>query len=420
MTVTEERLLPRRWAVLAALFIALVALQTTIILPGGCALEVMETYMIDPTLYAMVMSVPYFAGVIFGIISGTLADRIGMTKVIVTGYAIALIGAIWRYFSGDFVTLFISSFLMGMATAVLNANSAKVIRAWFPGKTANTAFGLYVMGASLGALIALQVGARIPMIQCWFISIFIIAVAIVAWLLLYRDHPDGIAVDEPISQHLGSVLKSRSVWGISLYAFFFLGACPTVTTFLIPGLQTVFGADPGTAANISTINTIAVLIACLVIPGFFARFKWMRGITWVFLIVTAVCYPLVFMVPYTNGVMPTVMTVIAAFAVGGIMAMAKSLPALLPDIPQKFLGAAGGVQSTFQNLGMFLVSSYIISPICLGIDPTAGGFYYQLTFVGYGVCCVIGGLMMFLYPNLRTNIPAMLADKAAAEGKVAE
>ena len=420
MTVQVEKLLPRRWPVLAALFIALVALQTTIILPGGCALEVMESYMIDPTLYAMVMSVPYFAGVIFGLVSGTLADRIGMTKVIVAGYAIALIGAIWRYFTVDFITLFIASFLMGMATAVLNANSAKVIRAWFPGKAANTAFGLYVMGASLGAMIALQVGARIPMRDCWFISIFIIAIAIVAWFILYRDHPDGIAVDEPIGQHLGTVLKSRSVWGISLYAFFFLGACPIVTTFMIPGIQTVYGADPVTAANISTINTIAVLISCLVVPAFIGRFKWMRGITWAFLIITGICYALVLQVPYNNGVLPTVMTVIAAFAVGGIMSMAKSLPALCPDIPEKFLGAAGGVQSTFQNLGMFLVSSYIVSPVCLAVDPTAGAFYYQLTFIGYLVFCIIGGLMMFLYPNLRTNIPAMLADKAAAAEKDAE
>ena len=63
----EEKLYPRRWAILAALFLCLVTLQFSFIVPGGAALAVMMRYGIDGTLFSMIMSVPYFAGIVFGI-----------------------------------------------------------------------------------------------------------------------------------------------------------------------------------------------------------------------------------------------------------------------------------------------------------------------------------------------------------------
>lgn len=296
----EEKLYPRRWAILAALFLCLVTLQFSFIIPGGAALSVMMRYGIDGTLFSMVMSVPYFAGIVFGIFLGTLADRVGVSKVMVVCYVIALFGVAWRAMSGNsFIMLFLSSLVMGVATAALNANSAKVIRAWFPGKSANAAFGVYVCGASLGAAIALQVGARLtatdilysaegaPMgladgasgLQtCWWISVILFVISIACWFVLYREHPDGIAVEEPIMQHMGYALKKKSVWGISLFAFLFMGATVIGTSFMVASLQTVYGADATTAANISTVNTAVVCIGCIALPAVVARFKHSRPV----------------------------------------------------------------------------------------------------------------------------------------------
>ncbi len=439
----EEKLYPRRWAILAALFLCLVTLQFSFIVPGGAALAVMMRYGIDGTLFSMIMSVPYFAGIVFGIFLGTLADRIGVSKVMVVCYIIALVGVVWRAMSGDsFIMLFLSSLVMGVATAALNANSAKVIRAWFPGKSANVAFGVYVCGASLGAAIALQVGARltatdvmfspegIPMglaegasgLQtCWWISAILFVVSIVCWFLLYREHPDGIAVEEPVMQHMGHAVRSKSVWGISLFAFVFMGATVIGTSFMVAGIQTVFGADATTAANISTVNTAVVCVGCIVLPAFVARFKHSRPIFWVMLIGSGFFYAAAMYVPYLNGMGPAIM-----FALGGIffapmMGMVKTLPALLPDVDPKYLGAVGGFQSVLQNAGMFLVSSYIVSPICTAMYPPIDGVspagYYQAIFVGLFVCCIISGFIQYMFPNLRCNVEDMLKDKAAAAAK---
>ena len=439
----EEKLYPRRWAILAALFLCLVTLQFSFIVPGGAALAVMMRYGIDGTLFSMIMSVPYFAGIVFGIFLGTLADRIGVSKVMVVCYIIALVGVVWRAMSGDsFIMLFLSSLVMGVATAALNANSAKVIRAWFPGKSANVAFGVYVCGASLGAAIALQVGARltatdvlfspegIPMglaegasgLQtCWWISAILFVVSIVCWFLLYREHPEGIAVEEPVMQHMGHAVRSKSVWGISLFAFVFMGATVIGTSFMVAGIQTVFGADATTAANISTVNTAVVCIGCIVLPAFVARFKHSRPIFWVMLIGSGFFYAAAMYIPYLNGMGPAIM-----FALGGIffapmMGMVKTLPALLPDVDPKYLGAVGGFQSVLQNAGMFLVSSYIVSPICTAMYPPIDGVspagYYQAIFVGLFVCCIISGFIQYMFPNLRCNVEDMLKDKAEAAAK---
>lgn len=440
----EEKLYPRRWAILAALFLCLVTLQFSFIVPGGAALAVMMRYGIDGTLFSMIMSVPYFAGIVFGIFLGTLADRIGVSKVMVVSYIIALIGVVWRAISGtSFIMCFLASLVMGVATAALNANSAKVIRAWFPGKSANTAFGIYVCGASLGAAIALQVGARLTandvmfdpatmapiglaegasgVQTCWWISAALFVASIVFWFLLYREHPDGIAVEEPIMQHMGYALKKKSVWGISLFAFVFMGATVIGTSFMVAAIQTVYGADATTAANISTVNTVVVCIGCIVLPAVVARFKHSRPIFWVMLIGAGAFYAAAMFIPYMNGLGPAAMFALGAVFFAPMMAMVKTLPALLPDVEPKYLGAVGGFQSVLQNAGMFLVSSYIVAPICGMMYPAVNGVspagYYQAIFVGLLVCCIISGFIQYMFPNLRCNVEDMLKDKAEAAAK---
>ena len=420
----EETLLPRRWGVLAALFIALLGLQTVLIMPGGAALAIMQRYACDPTMFSMVMSVSYFTGVLFGLFSGTLSDRIGVKKVFLVGFILALLGSIWRALSGDsYVMLFLSSFVIGFATAVLNANSAKVIRAWFPGKFASTAFGIYVCGASAGAAVGLQVGARIGIDPagvgtCWWISVVVLAVVLVCWVILYRDHPNGVEVEEPLSKHLGAIVKSKSVWGISLFAFFFLGCTPLATTYMIPGLQIVNGATPDVAANLSTVNTVTVCVSCLVLPGIIAKFKRLRPVMWVLLICTGFFYAAAFVVGSQVGIIGTTIIIgIGGVWVGGIMASAKSMPALLPDLDPKYLGAAGGFHSMWQNLGMWLVPAYIVPPICQAVSGSVDGPpFYMAVFSGLFACCIIAGIIQYIYPNLGTNGADMLADRAAAEG----
>ena len=96
---------------------------------------------------------------------GVLADRIGLGKVFFVSFAIAALGALGRCFALDYWSLFIASFFMGTGVAALNANSAKLLRLWFPGTANSFAMGVYTAGMSAGAALAIYVGSHLPEIH---------------------------------------------------------------------------------------------------------------------------------------------------------------------------------------------------------------------------------------------------------------
>ncbi|MDR3137215.1 MAG: MFS transporter [Coriobacteriales bacterium] len=417
----EEQLYPRRWAVLIALTIILVALQFSFIVPGGAAMLVMQNYLINPMEFSMVMSIPYLSGILFGVLSGVLADRFGFNKVIVTGFIFALIGAIWRALSGtDFIQLFVSSFVMGIATAALNANSAKIIRTWFPGTSNSVAMGIYVAGLSGGAALALAYGSRVAVVtDAWWLSAGLIAAGIIIWLVLYRRHPEGdTQIQENIATYLGIVLKNRDVWGISIFAMLFFGMTNVNGQYMVAAITALAGGDPSVvpeAGNLSTINTIIGCICSIALPAAIARFTRLRAPVALCLVATGILFALPYFLPY--GPATWVIYLILPVFFGPIMAITKMLPALLPSVKQEHLGAVGGVQSTFQNIGFFALAAYVLSPIALSVDPAGGIAYYQVIFVGVLVLCLLTAASLFLFPNVRTSVAAKLADDRAAVQK---
>ncbi|MDR1712665.1 MAG: MFS transporter [Coriobacteriales bacterium] len=414
----EEKLYPRRWAVLTGLTIILVALQFSFIVPGGAAALVFMNYGINPMQFSMVMSIPYLSGILFGILSGVLADRYGFNKVIVVGFAFALIGAIWRAFSGtSYLQLFISSFIMGIATAALNANSAKIVRTWFPGKSNSVAMGIYVAGLSGGAALALFYGSRVTVLtDAWFLSAGLIAVGIVAWLVLYRRHPDGdTQIQENISEYLGIVLKNKDVWGISIFAMLFFGMTNVNGQYCVAAMSALGGGDPAAileAGSISTVNTVIGCICSIALPAVIAMFSRLRGPVIFCMVATGILFCLPYFLPF--GLPTWIIYIILPVFFGPIMAITKMLPALLPSVKQEHLGAVGGVQSTFQNVGFFALASYVLSPIAMAVDPTGGLPYYQAIFVGVLVVCLLVAASLFLFPNVRTSVAAKIADDHAA------
>ena len=117
----QEKLYPWRWAILIGMTVLLVSLQFSFIVPGGAAILVMQQYQCEPMMFSMIMSIPYFSGVLFCMAGGVLADRLGLGKVFAAAFVVSLLGALARCFSADYWTLFASSFFMGMGVAALNA-----------------------------------------------------------------------------------------------------------------------------------------------------------------------------------------------------------------------------------------------------------------------------------------------------------
>lgn len=417
----EERLYPWRWAILVGMTILLIGLQFAFILPGGAAVMVMQQYQCEPMWFSMIMSIPYFSGVLFCIVGGMLADRVGLNKVFLVAFAIAALGALARCFSTDYWMLFVSSFFMGTGVAALNANSAKLLRTWFPGTANSFAMGVYTAGMSAGAALALWVGSHLASIQeGWWLSFGLIVVGLIAWFALYRKHPEGeVQSHEPVGQYLREVVKDKYVWAIAVTALLVFGMTNVNGSYMVAAVTTLMG-DPsmtGIAGDMSTINTVIACVASMILPVVAAKvFKNIRAPFIICLVGTAVCFAVVYFVPY--GPMTWVLYCAQPLLMACTMPFTKMLPTLLPSVKPEHYGVVGGIQATFQNFGMFLLASYIISPIAIAATgATDGLIYYQGIYVATAAFCIIAALSLFLFPNVRSSVAGKIADDHEAESR---
>lgn len=420
----EEKLYPWRWAILIGMTILLIGLQFAFILPGGAAVMVMQQYQCEPMMFSMIMSIPYFSGVLFCIAGGVLADRVGLNKVFLVAFIIAALGALARCFTTDYWPLFISSFFMGTGVAALNANSAKLLRTWFPGTANSFAMGVYTAGMSADAALAIWVGSHLESIQeGWWLSFGLIVVGLICWFAVYRKHPDGeIQSHEPVGQYLREVVRDKYVWAIAVTAFLVFGMTNVNGSYMVAAVTTLMG-DPsmtGIAGDMSTINTVIACIASMVLPVVFAKvFKNMRAPFIICLLGTAVCFAVVFFIPY--GTATWVLFCICPLFMASVMPFTKMLPTLLPSVKPEHYGVVGGIQATFQNFGMFLLASYVISPIAIGATGAVDGVvYYQGIYVATAVLCLVGILSLLLFPNVRSSVAGKIADDHAATKRAAE
>lgn len=360
----EEKLLPWRWAILVGMTILLVSLQFAFIIPGGAAMLVMQEYQCEPMAFSMIMSIPYFSGVLLCIAGGVLADRIGLGKVFLVAFVIAALGALGRCLAVDYGTLFAASFFMGTGVAALNANSAKLLRMWFPGTANSFAMGVYTAGMSGGAALAIYVGSHLPEIhQAWWISFGLIVVGLVVWFAVYRKHPDEHCANEPVGQMLREVLRDRNVWAIGVVAFLVFGMTNINGSYMVPAVTALMG-DPAAApiaGDLSTINTVITCIASMLMPVVFAKaFKNLRAPFVICLAVTGVTFAVTFFIPYGVWTWVAYLVILPVF-MAAVMPFTKMLPTLIPDIKPEHYGVVGGIQATFQNVGMFLIASYVVS-----------------------------------------------------------
>lgn len=410
----EERLYPQRWLILAVLFIVVSILQFAVIITPGIATIFMPEYGFTPAQFGIVCNMPFLAGVLFGIPCGSLGDRYGTKRVMLIGLLIFVAGAFWRVFAADFMSLCISSLVMGFALATLNSNSTKVIRLWFPGKAMGSAMGVYVCGASLGAGVALKIGPSFANSAAAFMACVYAAIAtLVLWLLLFRNHPDGERSEEESSlQQMKIVMKDKNVWLISVMIFFIFGCSTTAQTYMNAGLAEYGSGNIGLASTISATSAVFVAIGSICMPAIFARFTKLRPVMLLLCIAQFIVLCLLFILPF--GTPTLILMFFMGIFLGGMLAMGKAIPALLPNINPKNLGAVGGIQSTLQNIGAWFVAGYIIAPICQAVCP--GNLYFGI-YVGCGICALLAGLTVMMLPEMPTSVDAKMKldmEKAAS------
>lgn len=399
-------LLPQRWPALIALIVAIFVMQFALIIMPGIAPTIMPEMGLTPAQFGMLANMPYLAGVLFGVITGNWGDRMGIKKIVSLATIVFIIGAFWRAFSGTYAMLMISSLVMGFGLAVLNANSTKAIRLWFPGKAMGIGMGLYVAGASIGAGVALKCGPLWGTHLSLMVAAVGAVVVLIVWLLLYRTHPAEQAEDSSTvtAGAFKSVMTNKDVWIVSILIFFMFGVSTTFQTYMNAALA-LLTDSASLIGTMSLVSTVVVAIASILGAAFVGMFKSLKPVMLTVAIILAVAAPAFVFLPF--GVCTWLMLIIAGLCLGIALAMAKTVPALLPGIDPRNLGAVGGLQSTLQNLGGWVIAGYIIAPIAQGMFPGQlidGAVVYGLDcyvaiYAFAGVCAILMGVCYLLLPK---------------------
>ena len=180
--IDGEKVYGYRWIILALMGLACIVVNgSTLVFAGmaGILLNPTGPWAFDAQQFMMLTSCSYLTGFLFCMVTGTMADRMGIKKVLVIGLAISAIGAILRIFWGGFAGMFVTSVIFDFGLAALNANSAKIISLWFPGKMISVAMGIYLCCATVGCALAVPLAGMATEPTPVFVAVAVLSVIVV-------------------------------------------------------------------------------------------------------------------------------------------------------------------------------------------------------------------------------------------------
>ncbi|MDR1796301.1 MAG: MFS transporter [Clostridiales Family XIII bacterium] len=370
------------------------------------ALEVMQTFSLTPQQFAMVATAGLLIPVFISFFVGGIADKIGAKNIVIVGYIITIVAGVARMSVTSFWPLFILTFLAATCGAIMNAIVAKILSAWL-GVNTGRGIGIMVALAMLGQAAGTATGALYPTLALSFLGAAIVAaVSLLVWILLVQERPAGVPAmqSEKVTQGMGVVLSNKSVWFAGLGLFFFMGGNITTNKFLAASLTDVYQYDVKVAGVIASVLSIGLLCGNLLWPNLSIKIGRQKPILVSLGILAAVFTYVNYLVAGSSIVYVT--TFVIGFFAGGLQPIFMTAAALIPDIPAKFRGTAGGAISTLMMLGAFFVPSYVVTPIA--------GANYGTMFLLAAVCFVIISVLMLFAPDVQ-----VLARKQQTEDQAA-
>ncbi len=391
--VIDRRADSFRWIILLIIFLTHLTLNFLIYQIGGLASKIIPALQLQPSQFVMVLAAPMLTCALFGIPAGALADRYGVKNVITVGLTLTVLSSFGRIYPTGFAVLFAWMFMLGCGLACLNANVVKILGAWFPSQQLGMVMGIYIAGATTGITIALATSALFPSIEQAFTVSAILSLGIlIVWLLLIESKPAGApaVMIQPIAAYLGVVARSKYIWFGALAMFFYMGTFVTQSGYLANALTEAKGVSPVLAGLVAAFLSLAFMIGAIAGPVVFARIGVTKPCLAPMVILGAMVSYLAWLVPF--GALTCLLLLFNGILLGASVPLVMSLPMSLPEIGPVYAGSAGGLISTLQMAGAFLLSSYVIIPLA-GADMDRVFLYISIGYLLYSA-------ILFLLPEL--------------------
>lgn len=379
-----------RWVILFVTWFCTVAIAYNQFVISALAIQVMEQMGMAPEQFSSAIMAPMLPGVFFGILAGVMADRFGVKKIVTIGYILSIIGAISRVYASNYSQFFIFMFLLGMGAVFISANVIKLFSAWFPMEQIGIAMGVFLAAGAVGTALSQATGAMFPSLQSAFtVSGIALIVFLAAWILFIQDKPKGAPEMPamPVVKYLNQAAKSKNVWVIGVGMMLFMGFQMTYASFLPTALASAKGISAVQAGMIASLFTLGGFAGNILGPTISSRFGAVKPVVIVMAILGGAVSYLGWIIGQT-AVM-SIGFIIGGFGIGACVPMLMSYPAMLPEVGPLYAGSAGGIISTMQMAGAFILPSFVITPI-------SGGDFNIMFMLGSASGALIALTVLFL------------------------
>ena len=321
--------------------------------------EISEDLNLSLVQLGTVWGIANAAGVFVLLIGGLLADRFGVRLVLTVACFLGGLAGALRGVTDGFISLMVTMFLSGLATAIIPIILHKTCAVWFSGRNLGLANGAVAIGMAVGFTLGALISATIlsPLLGNWRNVMFLYgAISVVISILwcLSRNEPGktvsspGFATAIPFRQALYKVVRIRNVW---VLGFILLGQLSCVQGMLgyLPLYLRQVGWTPasadGTVAAFNGISMVAVIPIVLLAY----RLDSKRIVLFAGTLLTAIGVGLLSLV---SGPSVYAAVLLAGIVRDGYMAVYMTTIIESEEIGALYAGTAIGLATTVARLGV--------------------------------------------------------------------
>jgi MFS family permease len=363
--------------------------------------EIVRDIPMTHTQWGAVWGASFIPAVIFSLIGGMCADRVGTRSIV--GFAVILTGifGIGRAFAQDFSQLIWLMLLLGISSSFLRPNLPKSLGHWFPPGELGLANGFLIAGLCVGAGSALMLSGVYlsPLVGGWRRVMWLYGLLSIVsgalWLLIFREgqsfshnHP-AKSKKFDFREAITVVIRARDLWFLMASRFCIVGSIFAVIGFL-PELLVSKGMKPSLAHLSSSLIYYVNIVGVIVVPIISDKVGLRKVFIWPFSLLGAL---LVILLGVFDGISSLIICAFLGLIVGFIPLM-MTIPMEMDGIGHRYMGTALGLSLSIGNLGNFVV-------------PLLGGKIIDLTgkeltaFIFWGILMIIGAL--FILPMKETG-----------------
>jgi MFS family permease len=239
MTITSNY----RWYIL---ILTALTMALTVAVPGMCITvlfdEISKDLDLSRTQIGVIWGIGALPGILMALIGGSLGDRFGPKRVLMTACLLTGITGALRGLSGNFVSLIATSSLFGLLSAAVPMNAMKTCRIWFPSHQLGLATGVISMGMALGFMVSSMISATLvsPWLGGWrYVLAFYGAIAMlltIPWVFTRPAPVDPSVLDTRTSSLREMFLYVARIKRVRLlgFAIMGIGGCVQATLGYLP------------------------------------------------------------------------------------------------------------------------------------------------------------------------------------------